>query len=435
MDHRAQMVHAPHRGPARIEPLLKEKDTTMSHGITGKRLLRQIEQRLWLSITLLLALTPVLTQAQGATPPTDMDSTALHEMLARVPASLPHLENPAQAIISYADIAAQLDAVGVAPPDSVAAEEFNQWVGATWSLALPMPAARYMSSWHDDFGFDLTEVDQSLSIALPPFDLTLYRGRFNAEEVIRHLEDIRYRPIEVDGHVMVSVRGDFEQDLTAPTGYTLATMNFAVALDDGTLAFASAGAPLAAVLNVAAGQRPSLMDQAGIATMVASAPVDLVSAVLVHGAGLASGVPASLLDVAAEGRTPDISAIATEIAEAGRMPPVAMALLGSTAGGPLEIGDESLALPADTPDARAVALLLMLTPEAADTAAAIVDERLATASSERLGQPFSQMFPERDVRVVPGTSVVLVDLTLGDGLQANILTQMLYSRDLGFLAW
>jgi hypothetical protein len=406
----------------------------MSQGITGRRLPRQIGQWLWLSIALLLACTPVLAQAQGATPPADMDSTGLRAMLARVPASLPHLDNPAGAMISFADIAAQLDAVGITPPHSAEGEEFSQWVGATWSLALPMPAARSVSTWHDDFGFDLTEVDQSLSIALPPFDLTLYRGRFDAQDVIRHLEGVGYRPTEVDGHAMHSIRGDFEQDLTGHAGYTLSVMNFAVVLDDGTLAFASAGAPLAAVLDVEAGHRPSLMDRAGIAALVAGAPANLVSAVLVHGTALASGVPASLLEIP-PGGTPDIGAIATEIAEAGRMPPVAMALLGSTAGGPLELGDESVALPPETPRARAVALLLLLTPEAAESAAAIVHERLATASSRRYEQPWAEMFPERDIQVVTGTSVVLVDLTLADELQANILTQMLYTRDLGFIAW
>ena len=41
-------------------------------------------------------------------------------------------------------------------------------------------------------------------------------------------------------------------------------MNFAVILDDGTLAFSSAGAPLAAVLDVAAGLGPSILEQAGV---------------------------------------------------------------------------------------------------------------------------------------------------------------------------
>ena len=392
------------------------------------------QQLIVLAIAVAVVLTPLGTRAQGATPEAGGEPTALAAMLAKVPASLPGLDEPAQATIAYADIEAQLAAVGVTPPDRADAEGIEQWRAATRGLHLPSGASMYDNAWRDDYGFDLLQTDQTISIVLPPYELTFFTGRFDHDAVLQHLDALGYQQVEVDGHDMLSIRGDYEQDFNAPTTYKMAGMNYAVILDDGTLAFASAGAPLAAVLDVAGGERASLMDQAGVATLVANAPRDLATAMLLHGTMLATGVPASLLEIGS-GETPDVSAIATEIAETSTMPPIAMALLGATTGGPLVSADQPLPTPPGTPDARAVAVLLMLSPDAAETAATVVEERLATGSSTHYERPYAELFPERVVQVVPATAVLLVELTLGPDAPRNVLTQLLYSRDLGFLGW
>ncbi len=89
----------------------------------------------------------------------------------------------------------------------------------------------------------------------------------------------------------------------------------------------------------------------------------------------------------------------------------------------------------DIPDAHAVIVLLMLSPAAAETAAPVIEERLATGSSTRTGEPYADFFPRQTVEAVERSPVVLIDLTLGESTPPGILMQMLFSRDLEFLAW
>lgn len=399
--------------------------------VGGHTLQRIASGTLLLVIALLLGLSPLVAEAQDASPTTEADPVGLQAMLERIPASITEMDGFEQVTIAYADIAAQLNAVGVTPPGSVDDAGFSDWVAATGTLYMPPDAAQYLNFWREDFGFDLLQVDQTLTVSLPPYSLSLYRGHFDPEAVLQHLEGIGYQPMDVAGHTVLSIRGDFETDLDAPTAYKMAAMNYAVVLDDGTLAFASSQAALAEVLEVEDGERASLMDQAGTSALVDVGPPDLVSAMLVSGVALAAGVPDSLLNVGGAG-TPDVSAIATEIAETSSMPPVAMALLGATAGGPLRSNDDPM--PAGIPEAKAVAVLLMLSPEAAETGAEIIQERLVTESSIRTERPFAEMFPSHDIQVLP-TPAVLVELELSDTTLPDILFQMLLSRDLGFLAW
>ncbi|HEV2128746.1 MAG TPA: hypothetical protein VGR22_09020 [Thermomicrobiales bacterium] len=216
------------------------------------------------------------------------------------------------------------------------------------------------------------------------------------------LDEIGYQPVEVGGHEVLSIRGDFEQDLQAPTAYKFAGMNFGTTLDGGTLVFASATAPLAAVLDVVSGTAPSMLDVADVSMLLQQAPDNLASALLVQGVTLSGGEPAALLDIGSGG-TPDVGTIATEMAVRSEMPPVAMALLGATVGGP---AGRAEGVSPDTPEARAIAVLLMLSPEAAETTAGIVEERLATGVSATTEEPYETMFPERAVQMVPGAPVV-----------------------------
>lgn len=374
---------------------------------------------------------PAVTVAQGATPADVPASGGIGEMLALIPASLPALENPAQLMISYADIATQLDVTGVTPPDSMDDPGFSQWIGATQPLAMPLNAAQYLKFWREDYGFDLFQAEQTLWLSLPPFDLSLFRGRFDLDAVRATLNGNGYQEIEVKGHPLLSLRDDFEQDVASDFAYKLAAMNHAAILPDGTLAFSSVKAALAAVLDVVSGQAPSMMEQAGIAILTDHAPDDLVSALIANGTMLSGNIPPELFELGPDA-TPDISAIATEIAQTSEMPPVAMVLLGSTAGGPLF--GQNVETPTGVPDAHAVAVALMLTPEMAEMAVPVVEERLETGESAISEQPYSDLFTGFEVRAVPSTPVVVIDLSLGE-TSPNVLANMLYARDLGFLAW
>ncbi len=357
----------------------------------------------------------------------------LQAMLGLVPATFPHLDDPELATISYANIAAQLEAVDVTAPGRMDDDAFSEWFAATLGLPVPSHAAQYLQSWREDYGFDLPQADQTLQISLAPFDLSLFRGRFDEQEIVRTLRELGYKPVSNDWPIL-AIRDDYEQDISAQTAYKFAAMNYATILDDGTLAFASAQATLESVLDVVAGDAPSLAERSDIAELLPNVPDGLASALLVDGVMLTGGVPEELLELDPEA-TPDIEAIATEMAEGSDMPPVVTAMLGTTVGGPLQLDDETAPLSSDVPAARAVIVVVMQSPDAAKTAAPVIEERLATAASSATDQPYAELFPERSVEVVPETPVVRIDLTLGEGTQRNILMQMLFNRDLGFLAW
>lgn len=385
-----------------------------------------------LAVALLLATIPALAGAQGATPAATGAPSALEAMLARVPAELPGLDDASGTLIGFADLAAQLDAVGVEPPASKDDPGFGAWVAATRGLNLPTSASSFGTYDREDYGFDLFQAHQTFFVALPPFNLTLLRGDFDLEVVRGTLETAGFTTVDVGGHELLSIRAANEMDINGPAGFRMAGMNFAVILDDGTLAFSSAGEPLAAVLDVAAGAAPSMLELSGVSELASHAPPDLASAVLVPGVDLGGNLPPSMIDATA---IPDIDVAATEVAGRGELPPVALALLCSTVGGPLEVDDVPVELPPGAPDARAVAVLLMLDPELAEAAVPVIEERLATGQSIESGEPFADSFPERSVAAVPGTPVVTVDLTLAPDVSPRILVSMLYNRDLGFLAW
>ena len=365
--------------------------------------------------------------------PQQSTDSALGLMLAHVPATLSDLDDPEGANLTYANIAAQLQAVGVTPPDSMDDERSKAWIDATRGLPMAMPAAQFLKVWREDYGFDLFQADQTLQISLPPFDLSLYRGRFNNQEVLGALGDIGYQPVDNDGAIL-SIRGDYEQDVQAQTAYKLAAMNYATILDDGTLAFASALGILEEVLEVQAGERASLAERSDIALLLASAPNDLASAMIVPGSMLVAGIPDQVLDLD-PGATPDLAAAATEIAERSGLPPIANVLLGMSVGGPISVDDTATSPVADVPDARAVVIVAMHSPDAAQTAAPIIAERLATQASVVTDEPFAEIFPQRTVEPIPGSPIVVVDLVLGEGTGRDILMRLLFARDLGFLAW
>lgn len=359
----------------------------------------------------------------------------LASMLAQVPHPLPRLENPDQALIYYADIAGQLSSLGLDAPDSVDSPEFGDWTAATQGLAMPSTSAQYLLKWRDLFGFDLLQADQTLQISSPPFELSLYRGRFDLTEVRRALDELDYSAIDAGNGTILTVRDDYELDLSSPAPFVLATMNFAAILPDGTLAFAPAREIIEAVLVLEANESGSLAGREDLASLLPHLPADLVSAVIVPGGQLdfAMANPADMLD---PNSTPDINAIASQLEEADEMPPVELAILGATAGGPLMRPGSATPepLPPGTPDARVFVALLTISPRAAEQSVPIIEERLATESTASTNQPFTELFPEYTVEAVSDEPVVLIDLSLGEA-HRNILLRLLFSRDLTFIAW
>jgi hypothetical protein len=386
-----------------------------------------------LAFAIVLAAIPTLAGAQDATPAPGGPS-AIAVMLGRLPATLPGLDDPEIALITVADLAGQLEVLGIAPPETRDDSVYPAWQSATGPLGLPTSASSFGVFTREDYGFDLLQADQTLVVDAPPFRLTLLAGRFDHDAIRAALAAAGYAREEVGGHEVLALRDDGDIDLAGPEAFRMATMNVAAFLPDGTLAFAASRAPIAAVLDVAGGTAPSMLEAPGVGTLLEAAPADLVSATLVPGTALAGGVPTSMIDTVLAGGTPDVGEIATEIAATSEMPPILMALLGSTAGGPLIVDDAPFELPAGTPDARAVAVALLATPEMAATAAEVVEARLASGATLE-GTPWTALFPAASVTTAPGAPVLVVDLTLAPGVSPRILVNLVFRRDLGFLAW
>jgi hypothetical protein len=123
------------------------------------------------------------------------------------------------------------------------------------------------------------------------------------------------------------------------------------------------------------------------------------------------------------------------------MPSVAAALLGQTAGLIADGNQMTTPEATPTPSARLVVVLSTTNPDAAETAATVIAERLATGrtsplmSGEMADRARAELFPGRTVRAVSGEPAVLIELAPALGVRSFILQEMLFQRMPGFLAW
>lgn len=399
---------------------------------------------LLLALPLATLTAPTPMAAQDGTPKTaSAEPGSLREMLELTPQPRAVDGRAPLQLAMFADVPAQLAAVGVAQPGGVDDEGFGAWVRATLPLALPSPARERATDpeFRETFGFELLQVDQSLAFGEPPQVRTLLRGRFDERELRAAWERSGYQPVDIDGTEVASFFAEPDIDLDSPVSrLALSAMNNAAILDDGTLAFSSSLDGMREILAVVNGDAPSLAELPEVAALLDVAP-PLASALLMDGAALAGGPPVDAilgndadLDAAA-------TAIATQMAGQALMPPVRLALLGITPGGPLQAplaGEETPEpAPPDQARARFVLVLLMTDVEAAEAAVPVVEERLRTGQSQASRRAFADLFPtdEQRIEAIAGEPVLLVDLGLGDETPLNIWVQMLFNRDLGFVAW
>jgi hypothetical protein len=409
-----------------------------------KRLTRQAARILFAILLLTGGLTALgaRTSAVASPVPTETETGCMAAMLGRLPDRPLGLDG---AMVTYADVARQTAALGVDAPGAAGDVEGGQrWIAAVTPLSLPQATGQHwtLPEWRAAFGFDLFQVEQAVEYGAPPFGLTVLRGTFDPGELRTAWARGGYQPIDLGAGEAYAVREDFEIDFSDPgSRMALGYLNVVALADDGTLIFGSTRDGVRGALAAVAGTEPSFAGRADVASLLGAAPPDLALALLVDGELLRAVADPAGAFLGDESPEDFATRVAEEQVEARRLPPVAAALLGQTAG--LIADGNQMATPEaiPTPPARLVVVLSTINPDAAETAATVIAERLATGktsplmSGEMADRSWAELFPERTVRAVSGESAVLIELVPAPGVRPFILQEMLFQRMPGFLAW
>jgi hypothetical protein len=404
-----------------------------------------------LAVLLLAVMMPLMATGDAfAAPPPRPPETAANEsgqldkMLSLLPA-LP-LGGEAGGQITFADIAGQMKALGLpASPTPEEAAIRNQALLSVGTLPQQYPSMQ-APEWEEAFGFQFSQIDQTLEYAAPPLVVGVLIGQFDQSALRQAWDTAGYKAVTADGTTYYSVRDDYEFDFSDPVGrLAMATFNNIALLDDQTLIYSSAHKGIEGVIQARAGQGNAMADDISIAPMLASLPADLTSALIVHGSTLvAMQDPLATVN---EMMTPgaDMGAIATktaqQTADAKQMPPIAAALIGATAGGPIPARrGEATPTPTanDIPTATQIVAVTTISHEAAEAAVPVIEQRLATQRPPSLppdGDTFATLYPERSVTAVPDQPVVLVELHPAPDVPRNSLVNFFFQRALTFVAW
>ena len=234
--------------------------------------------------------------------------------------------------------------------------------------------------WEEFFGFNLFDIDQTVEFSAPPTSVTVMRGRFEADALTQQWEAEGYQEQSWPTGAYYKIDDDFAGEFESERSrLAMASANYMAVLAPDLIAFAPSEQLITMVLDLAAGTGQSLADELNIASLVQGVPDDLASGIIVSGTSLlATGDPAIFLT-----GTPDAlnledlaTRTAESVAEAAAMPPLTVALLGSTAGGPVDELATSTLSPEDIPAAKAVAVVVTVNDAAAWTVAEVIDARL-----------------------------------------------------------
>ncbi len=283
-----------------------------------------------------MPVTPVVAQTPAASPASPPAADETEGSLAGMLGRLPNLPLQDGTTVAYADIAAQLAALGIASePDGDSDEQRRQWAAALAHLSLPTTAEHWgRPEWRQAFGFDIYQIDRAVMLAPPPPGLIVaLRGRFDPDELRAAWTRSGYQPVDLGAGEAYAVREDFEIDLSDPNSrMAMANLNVVALAEDGTLIFSSTRDGVRGALAASSGDAPSLAERPGVTALVSASPPDLASALIIPGTMLQFAPDVAALMQSDESPEAFATRTAEEAAEASRMPPIAAALLGVTAG-------------------------------------------------------------------------------------------------------
>lgn len=343
--------------------------------------------------------------------------------------------------IRYADYAAQRAALGIV--ETGAEIDPDAWLAAMgpWLMKPAMMISAPLDPlWREGFGFDLRDVDQMVDAGPADASIAIFAGSFDAASLPGMWQAAGYAATETDGVPWYTLGEDTFITFDDPVHTMhLGSLSHLALLDDGTIAGTARRADMERVLALhGGGAETSLAD--GPAGALAAAPADLAVGWIVGGGKLML----ALDPLASMPNNPNVPAdvqerMATQAAEmaeeAPRMPTIAMALVGATAGAATQVTAEAF------PGAQGGRSIAVVVPEFTADAAMVaetVTRRLTTEAilgvEQFMGVSYADAFPGMVVDVSP-EGVVIVDLTPADDVPATLLTDLLQRGLLTILAW
>lgn len=393
---------------------------------------------------------------------------SLQDLLRYAPDRLADDSLPLPFVASYADISGWMAMQGISKPTSLSDPNLARWERQLNALSLPTSLATRgtESLWKSTYGFDLTQVDQVLTVGQAPDYVIILKGAFDSTELQNAWSGSGYQAVKVEDTTVWSLFPQDRIDLSAPASRpALGSLNNMVLLEDGTLIAAAKLSLLQSALKVYNGDKSSLGENDDVQGLLSPSnmPGQLVSAIVAKGDLLETIAPKSK---DGEGNGTNIPAVdetkstpaASTPTTAAQMPEVKLVLIGlqrldpavgtatpASAATPAPAGGSSLAAsPAVVPtmiarDARPgemVMILLLRDDDDVDAAQRVMRDRLAGERSAVTGRLFASRLDVTSLNITAdgaGTNMVLLRANLIDG--PDDWVSIVETRDLGFAFW
>ena len=374
---------------------------------------------------------PAAALARDGTPsPTGGDDGSLPEMLARAYDPIVDGGLGPSTLVSYANIARQLEVHGLRSLDPPVADEdrFSEWADGVDGLFVDdvlLTFTRTQELW-DTLGFGPADVTQSMVLGDPPETTRIYRGSFDGARIRASLAAFGFERVEIEHGAVLTIGREGEIDLRGGImSSVLNAYNNIAVVDDAYVVACPYLVDLEAALTVLAGNGATLAANRAVDTLLTAVGEELVSATIIDGGGLSVA------------NMPDLGPLgASTPVPAGTIAPAAYALFGITPGSmPSRYTDEDNQLQGDNDDtaprsAFVVALHLGSSREA-EAAVPVIEGRLAEGVSLLDGRAYADLLGPATVAAVAGAPVVKIRFT-GDRVGRNWLRALL-SRDLVFV--
>lgn len=369
----------------------------------------------------------------GAGTPVAADGTATKSLLDRSYDPGTGLVDQLPIIAMYADLDLATAGLGIERPGVGAPDDdVSDWSRMLTGVAFPQSFAYLLTpEWKQYTGFDIAQVSQTIEIGEPPDMVSLVRGAFDRDTAITTWSDGGYKKIQDDGEIAIySISEDADMDLNNPIQKTfLARRNNAAIIGDDLVIFTSTLDLMRDAIASATGDTKPLGSAPGVAALISSTP-ELASGAFASGSSLQL-LPADMI-----GSAPDdiATAIAAQQSQTP-VPPILLALIGVTPGGPMPTnGITGEATPIPTPETATLEIsLLMATSGSAQQAIDIIGERLPTAVSYRTNQPLTEWFKSWELSVAGDAPVARISIEIQNAYP-KIWMDMLFSRDFSFLS-